>query len=272
MGVNLSRADHLPSNIDDVQVRNYIVNSWNRCDIGQIPHKGHPEPTMGLQSLETAGDFLIPILDGKSLNVLDLMSGYCMGSEQLCCQLRKSCTIENWRCTDLIDYDVRSIVYLSAPMTFRKLNSVDAVAIYGQTSNVLLLISPPPGSFKKDISELNENVVKFEVYGDYYACYDYIQLHSNQTTDEDKYIIFIGELGASDGSTGMYKYLIEHPQLILIERQMLDCFPDVYSGSVEKELFVFKLQTHLCDTPNIDKSNDQSINVNNHLYTDISNV
>ena len=161
--------------------------------------------------------------------------------------------IENWICTDIINH--RSS-FLDAPrfpseMLFDQLNCVDAVEKYGKTCNVLLLISPPPYT-ERSVLNLYENdqmgysdKLKDLGYGDYYACKDFIkQTLENNTDDVPKRIIFIGELGASDGSSGMYKFLMENNSLKLELRELLNGpNKDIFGGSIFKELFIFKIQS-----------------------------
>jgi hypothetical protein len=109
------------------------------------------------------------------------------------------------------------------------LNSVDAVEKFGANSNVLLMISPPPS-----ITE------EYKCgYGDYYVCYDFILQTKKQK--QEKFIIFIGELGESDGSTGMYKYMIENPDLKLLVREVLLLRKYIFGGNCEEELFIFQI-------------------------------
>ena len=53
-------------------------------------------------------------------------------------------------------------------------------------------------------------------------------------------LVFIGELGASDGSDGLYDYLVNGGMWNLMCREMLDCSVDLLGGPCEKELFIFQ--------------------------------
>jgi hypothetical protein len=86
------------------------------------------------------------------------------------------------------------------------------------------MISPPP------VTEDAANG-----YGDYFAVKKWLELPIS-----NKYIIFVGELGASDGSTGMYKYMLNHPKLKLVVRSMIYLGKDIFDGKCEKELFIFE--------------------------------
>ena len=75
-------------------------------------------------------------------------------------------------------------------------------------------------------------------YGDYYACKDFI---GQTESGMKKQIVFIGELGASDGSPGMYNYMLRHPRLKLSLRKVLYKRNYPVFGPVEKEVFVFDI-------------------------------
>lgn len=100
-----------------------------------------------------------------------------------------------------------------------QLNAEDAVIKYHASGlNTLLMISPPPG----------------HIYGDYFC------IEKWSLCPTAKYIIFVGELGASDGSEGLYKYLMEHSIWKLVYRSEFSKTPDIMPGNwVIKELFVF---------------------------------
>jgi len=96
--------------------------------------------------------------------------------------------------------------------------SHDAVKKYGNDCNVLMLISPPCHDFM-----------------DYYAIKTFEEIN-----DKEKFIIYIGELGASDGAEGMYNYMMNHDLWKLEHRSLVIKFPDVYGGNTIKEAFIFK--------------------------------
>ena len=72
-------------------------------------------------------------------------------------------------------------------------------------------------------------------YADYFCIREFEKM--NDTT----LLIFIGELGASDGSDGLYKYLLlDTNYWKLDKREMLFLGKDMFDGNIEKELFIFK--------------------------------
>lgn len=96
--------------------------------------------------------------------------------------------------------------------------SHEAVKEFEGRFDVLMFISPPPN-----------------MYVDYYAIKEY----ELQKSDKKKIIIYIGELGASDGGAGMYKYMLENSYWKLAHRKEIDVWKDFIGGEVVKEVFVF---------------------------------
>ena len=156
--------------------------------------------------------------DIKNLKILEVMAGNCLSS--LAIKSIIGDHVSSWTRTDIGDYSKLSV----------QMDTIDAVKTYGDESNLLLLVSPPPGIFRP----LDDKSVAY--YGDYFACKKFIETKK----DTDKYIIFVGELGASDGSEGMYRYLLEHPRLRLCKRKLtLPNQKDFMGGPLELELFIF---------------------------------
>ncbi len=124
--------------------------------------------------------------------------------------------------TDLLDYtDI--IDEKSYPVEFN-INSIDTIEKYKNDNyNTLLMISPPPS--------LDGN----SHYSDYFTIKKWQELESSL------YLIIIGELGASDASEGMYKYLLNNNQYWLLDkRKLIHLGKDLYGGNIEKEIFIFK--------------------------------
>ena len=96
--------------------------------------------------------------------------------------------------------------------------SHEAVKKFEGKFNALMFISPPP-----------------MLYVDYYAIKEY----ELQKSDQKKIIIYIGELGASDGGKGMYKYMLENSYWKLVHRKEIYVGKDIFGGESMKEIFVF---------------------------------
>ena len=101
-----------------------------------------------------------------------------------------------------------------------KILSHNAVNKYGALVDIIMLISPPCTGFM-----------------DYYA----IKHYENISSKKEKYLIIIGELGASDGSEGMYDYLVHKNSWNLINRDIFYEYIDMFGNEMIKEVFLFKL-------------------------------
>ena len=56
--------------------------------------------------------------------------------------------------------------------------------------------------------------------------------------NKGKLIIFIGELGSSDGTEGMYNFMLSNTKIKLLEREMLITGYNQF-GIIEKEIYIF---------------------------------
>tara|TARA_B110000037_G_C17093522_1_gene495015 strand:+ start:1474 stop:2112 length:639 start_codon:yes stop_codon:yes gene_type:complete len=161
-------------------------------------------------------DTVIPILGNifnnfnKKINILEVGSGNGFNTKLIYNNLSKY--IDELKATD---------IQIHSPSYFKieKLKSHDAVYKYGKDIDILMLISPPCIGFM-----------------DYYAIKTYELLNS----DKDKYVIYIGELGASDGATGMYKYMMEESEWNLIKSVEFSETMLMYGEYCVKEVFLFK--------------------------------
>lgn len=80
--------------------------------------------------------------------------------------------------TDLYDHQYKELEIVT------NLPSEEAVKKFGEECDLLMLISPVPDNFM-----------------DYYAIKEF---ENFEKVDDKKYVLFFGELGASDGGPGMY--------------------------------------------------------------------
>jgi hypothetical protein len=222
MGVESSRVASLPESID--QMYDECVRTWmsEEQKMDKLNQCVENKSTLGSQTIEKAGKFAgeyFNSLPSHSVNILDIFSGNGVASKIFMDSFMNHCGKIDTTiiCTDLNDFSLQ--VNTNACAVHYSTNSVDAIDLYGPNANILMMISPPP--------------TKANHYADYFAIHKWTKLSNSQ------YIIFVGELGASDGSEGLYKYLLEHPKWKLVLRQMLDLGIDMFGGNVEKELFVF---------------------------------
>lgn len=226
IGLEISRQEELPNNINLLETRNKIKNNWSKQNILDNKHNLYQslfdKPIQNINNIILAGNIIDEYYDNDNLKVLEIMAGNCYASSIIKEKINKKC--KSWISTDVITYENRN-----ESIPFSEDNSISAVDKFGNDANILLLISPLPCNSSIDDKNIG--------YGDYYACYDFIE---QTKINESKFIIFIGELGASDGSTGMYDYMINNHKLKLVKREMLEKKNDIMtSGFIEKEIFIF---------------------------------
>ena len=247
MGLAVSRRVRVGDLFDKPCLRQRIQQSWTSKNIqnhGVSNHQEEDRSTLQTWILKLAAKDLILFLKTEhqnlaliqEWNVLEVMSGNLNASNfvyETLMQGDLKCPI-TWLATDVIQWKTNNPNF-----PFQKCHAVDAVAKYGLDSNILLLISPPPhamSSIPKDECEIKNDVG----YSDFFACYDYIE--QTKIVKKPKFIVFVGELGASDGSEGMYCFLMEHANLNLRHRSMLYETIDMYLLPLEKELFIFEIK------------------------------
>jgi len=231
MGVDFSRFIELPFDIDDPIIRSNTINFWNHDNYKNLKNiKGQfkNEPTLSTSTATVAINIMFSALNKHNISnktILEIGSGNGVATKLMHNKL-KGLSI-NLIATDFFDFH-------STSYEIDVLNSIDAVAKYGNISDILLLLSPIPCS-----ENINEEFNCYVGYYDYYAIRDYIEIST-----KNNYIIFIGELGASDGSTGLYRYLIDHDRLDLLERVMIthDVDPFFDGFFIEKEFFLFQIK------------------------------
>jgi len=237
----------MPDDINNGEIRDKIISGWNEHHISSIGFNRRlydsERSTILAIKLEDAAKYIKKYFTKPiCMNILELVSGNCKASSTIKNKLEEDSSvikINRWIATDIIDYASCG----KNGIEFEKLNTVDAVKKYGSLSNILLLISPQPG----------------DSYSDYYACYDFIK---QTKADEDKYIIIIGELGKSDGSHGMYDYMISNPELQLVTREIIFDIEPIISTIVHEII--------LGEPPNLDCEHNHK---NNDVYdTELPNV
>jgi hypothetical protein len=151
----------------------------------------------------------------SQINVQPKILEVCAGNGQASFSLKDGIQ-EHIQCsiisTDLYQYDQQHPEHT----VLHNFDSKRAVVNYGSETNTLLLISPPP-----------------DQYVDYFAISEWEKLPGC------RYVIYIGELGASDGAEGMYRYMLESSIWTNPLRIMISKGTDIFGGYVEKELFIF---------------------------------
>jgi hypothetical protein len=229
-----SRAMPLPHNVNDKKFRQKMIENWKLQawkDWHINSHQNTGLPTMDAKRVTVAASHITSWMQKHALQnlvVLEIMAGNCEASF-ICYSIFRDHVI-HWWATDHTRFEIKRAFPES--FTFVQCDSVAAVQRLGKSADILLMISPP---CSMTIDGTND-VCGF---ADYYACHDFIQMSIEQA--KPKYIIFVGELGASDGTGGMYNYMLNHPRLFLSKRFMIDKGVPSAMGNYEKELFIFQI-------------------------------
>lgn len=239
MGLEVSRAESLPSDIDSKY--EFFKNSWRTKKYLEksVNQQKKYKSTLSKDTLTKAGLAIGQFItdNNLSLSILEVMAGNGVGSKLVFDTITNFnstslSAITLWKATDLRDWSDIMSDQINGKISIEfNIDSVDVVIKYGSEYNTLLMISPPPAHFD------SHNQTKTETdggYADYFAIKQWTQLENS------KYIIIVGELGASDGSIGMYEYMMKHKVWKLRVRKLLHKSTDIFGGPCEKEIFIFE--------------------------------
>ena len=213
------------------ETRSLISISWTQSNVTSNPNNsGHNKinsSTLRPDSITKAAISAIKCLCKFPITYqfLDLMSGNCIASNIFMTCLLPKLKITKYICTDIVDYSSRI-----QDLSFLCKNTIDAVKDLGKTSNVLIIISPSP--YNKDFSKKDKG------FADVYGYLDFIE---QTETNKLKFIIVIGELGRSDGTSGSYNLLETHHNLILIHYELIIEYLDIFGGLVKKEIRIYAI-------------------------------
>lgn len=230
-----SRAVVLPPGLDSPEFKERMINAWKEKIINKVVVNNHQEdsglPTLRIDIVIKAGKILSDLLlreNKNDITILEIMSGNCSGSRILLNTLNKNRTIiKKWISTDIIDF-TKNIK--EKELEFYKINGLDAVNKFNSEAEILLVMCPPPNKIVMD-GYLNPMALC-----DYYSIVDFTDLNPNK----HKLIVFIGELGSSSGTEGMYNFMLTNTKIKMLHREILISGYNQY-GIVEMEIFIFEV-------------------------------
>jgi hypothetical protein len=231
-----SRNVIFPDIVNLKQFKEIMTRQWKETVISKDAvnnHQGKQElPTLPIPVVMKAGKILSENLlskEQKRITVLEIMSGNCSGSRILFNTIAKMLTVDKWICTDIIDYaSTKSIK--EHKIEFYKLNGLEAVRKFTDV-DILLLMCPPPNTVMYD------NNVNPMALCDYYSVVEYIDFNIGK---KGKQIVFIGELGGSSATEGMYHFMLTNEKIKLVHREMLVSGYNQF-GIFEMEIFIFDI-------------------------------
>lgn len=238
----------IPIEVVNDSMRKKIISNWKNARLLDVNlHQGtSATPTTAPDIINKFADELKICLEKHikdPLNILEIMSGNCTASILVYNILSQLPNLTRWVATDIEDWRNKQIkdIFNFNPQKFNFIqeNGVDAIArmmdkthSYGTMPNLLLMISPPPS----DEKQLDQTTS----YCDYYSCKDYITASITNKRPNNCIALF-GEIGASDGSSGMYNWLTTNPNLKLLTRKILFSKKDIFGGNMNKEIFVYSI-------------------------------
>ena len=206
--------------------RDIIEKEWNSKKIEEKNYFLFDEnnTTSDKKNLEKAGIELSKFFnakDIKDINVLDIMAGNLAASKILYDEISKNIKIKikEWISTDIVDY--RNNKIKDENFKFKQIDAVESVKTYGKGCNILLLVCPHPSSN----------------FADYFACKDFIE-QTEKT--ENKYIVFFGHMGETDGTYGI-DYYFENCHDLVLELQK-DFTPEFRAGYIDRNLYIYKIE------------------------------
>jgi len=222
------------------QMHERIRQRWHRME--PFTNRDLENPTVELKFARKAMKKISIFFRNSHIipRILEVGSGNCVASAMLYKRIIKFGG--KLTATDLYGY-------MHTPIPEVKCDCEEAIKRFGESSNILLLFSPTPTSMEKivtidyDVDKyINENGYYVPDccgwFMDYFAIKAWIELC--QQIHEKRYIVFFGELGGSDGTTGMYTFMLEHPYWKLIRRMHVSSEPDMFGGNCVKEVFIFE--------------------------------
>lgn len=221
----------LIDNIDEYET--ICKRNWKSSIKDMANHITKDKSTLPVESMELAGKIIGNYLSlaakfdstlENNICVLDPLAANGVASKIIYNQIKEK--IPN------IKYVASDIQNLSNIMSSKSLDvefdidCVDSIMKYQENANILLLACPPPYSYQNRNEEPNGFV-------DYFAIKKWTELGK-------KYLIYIGEIGFSDGTSGMYHYMLNHPIWKLEYRKVIIGKEDIFGRFIKKEIFIFK--------------------------------
>ena len=212
--------------------------NWNKSIQDMANYISKDKSTLPVESMELAGKIISNYISlstrfdstlENNVCILDPLAANGIASKIIYKQIKEK--IPN------VKYIASDIQNLTGIMTSKSLDvefdidCVDSIIKHGENANVLLLVCPPPYSYSPTNGEPSGFV-------DYFAIKKWTEMRK-------KYLIYIGEMGFSDGTSGMYHYMLNHPVWKLEYRRVIIEKEDIFGRLIKKEIFIFK-NKNLC--------------------------
>jgi len=225
----------LIDNIDTYE--NICKQNWIKS-ISDMPNyitKG--KSTLPDFSMEKAGDIIGNYLSinqrlnklSNPIKIIEPLAGNGVASKIIYEKIKSK--IEN---IIYIASDIQNLKHMKDKKSYNVefgIDCIDSINKHQENSDVLLLICPPPYTY--DPNSNNEPTG----FVDYFAIKKWMDLNK-------KILIYIGEMGFSDGTSGMYDYMLNHSIWKLKYRNVVIEKEDIFGKLVKKEIFIFENKLH----------------------------
>lgn len=225
----------LPEPIDTSMFYQICKENWNRGRITMADHITPNCSTIPEPCLINCGNIIKIYLRkrkswlGDKIKILEPFAGNGVASKIIYSKLIQKNIKIKYVATDL--QNLRQIVNpnLSIPVEFG-IDCIDSICKHENECEILMLVCPPPSTY--NLGSVPEG------FGDYYSLKKWTELNK-------KVFIFVGELGRTDGTEGMYKFLMNHPIWKLVEHKVLQEGDDIFERHISRDIFIFENSNRL---------------------------
>lgn len=206
------------------ETKNRTLTPWTAFEKGQNLHihtnsdgSGFGNIDLAMQYIQIAIDHVYKLINHKP-TIIEVGAGNGFNSNKIA-QLEN---IHKYIASDYLDYEAlgKKTYYPT-----RTELAHDTILNYGLELDMLFIVYPAP-----------------EGYMDYYA----IKAYEERPQRHRKFLIFIGEMGASDGTVGIFDYLIQQKRKAtgwkLLSESTFQRGYDIFGGPCLKSVFLLEYQ------------------------------
>lgn len=222
----------LPSHIDSDLFYQTCKDNWDNGKISMADHITQNTSTIPEKYLNDCGDIIKKYLKkrkewlgfGKKVKILEPFAGNGVATKIIYSKIIQVNNKIKYIASDLQNLKNCSDSKLSYPVEFG-INCIDSICKHENECEILMLICPPPSIYSPGTIP--------EGFGDYYSLKKWTELNK-------KVFIFVGELGRTDGTEGMYKFLMNHPVWKLAEHKVLQEGSDLFERHISRDIYIFE--------------------------------
>lgn len=220
--------------IDQIDSYEHIVKqNWIKS-IKEMPNyisKG--KPTLPESSMNLAGEIIGNYLSictrlgkiTKPLKIIEPLAGNGIASNIIFKIIKSKIPEISYIASDI--QNLNDKVDLNSYDVEFGIDCVDSIIKHQEHAEILILACPPPYSFDPKTEQEPIGFV------DYFAIKKWTELNK-------KILIYIGEMGFSDGTSGMYDFMMNHPIWKLKFKKSIIEKEDIFGRLIKKEIYIFE--------------------------------